>query len=758
MMRSDSGNREGAAPRMAKPAAPDGAAKLALWGGVECTLNRVGDRYFDQLERSGHASRVEDLDAFAALGITAIRYPVLWERVAPDDLSRPQWRWTDERLARLRELGVTPIAGLLHHGSGPRYTSLIDPRFPELFARYARMVAERYPWICDYTPINEPLTTARFSALYGHWYPHRRDDRSFVRALLHQVQGTVLAMQAIRKINPGARLVQTDDCGGCYGTEPVAAQVSFENERRWLTWDLLCGRVDRHHPLRQYLAAHGAAERELDALVDSPAAPQVIGLNYYLTSDRFLDHRVERYPARYHGGNGHIAYADAEAVRARDEGITGHAHHLLDAWRRYQIPVALTEAHLGCTRDEQMRWLRDAWLGAQAARGNGADVVAVTAWALLGSFDWDSLVTEPRNYYESGAFDVRLREPRPTGVARVIRSLARGEKIDEPALALPGWWKRPERLLHPSHPPPLAQKPASFGETSPERPRAAQAGPTHPPLLIFGKSGTLARACERIALRRGLPVVVAGRSDADITDEAAVRELIRRVKPWGVVNATGYVRVDDAEAASDPCFGVNTIGAANLAAVCGEQHLPLVTFSSDLVFDGVSRTRPYTEDDQPRPLNVYGASKAEAERRVLALAPHALVIRTSAFFGPWDDANFVKQALAAVRNGQRWRAASDVIVSPTYVPELVDAALDLLLDRERGLWHLSNDGEMSWYDFARAAAKACGENADLIVPVEAKEFGWAAARPAYSALGSQRGRIMTPVDRALAAFAGAPAA
>jgi dTDP-4-dehydrorhamnose reductase len=118
---------------------------ISLWGGVECTVNRVGDGYFDQVERSGHASRIADLDAFAALGIRAIRYPVLWERVAPDDPSRPQWSWTDQRLARLRELGMNPIAGLLHHGSGPRYTSLLDPGFPALFARYSRMVAERYP-------------------------------------------------------------------------------------------------------------------------------------------------------------------------------------------------------------------------------------------------------------------------------------------------------------------------------------------------------------------------------------------------------------------------------------------------------------------------------------------------------------------------------------------------------------------------------------------------------------------------------------
>ena len=155
---------------------------IEMWGGIECTLNRVGDQWFDQVRRSGHHDRSDDLERFAGLGISALRYPVLWERVAPDALDQPDWRWTDERLAGLRALGIRPIAGLLHHGSGPAYTSLIDPDFPDLLARFAGQVAERYPWLTDYTPINEPLTTARFSSLYGHWYPHLRSDRSFVRA------------------------------------------------------------------------------------------------------------------------------------------------------------------------------------------------------------------------------------------------------------------------------------------------------------------------------------------------------------------------------------------------------------------------------------------------------------------------------------------------------------------------------------------------------------------------------------------------
>jgi dTDP-4-dehydrorhamnose reductase len=707
-----------------------------MWGGPECTLNRVQDEYFDQLERSGHSHRIEDLDRFAQLGIRAIRYPILWERTAPESLERPDWAWADERLSRIRELGLRPIAGLLHHGSGPRYTSLIDPHFPDLLARYARMVAERYPWICHYTPINEPLTTARFSGLYGLWYPHRRSDRSFVRALLNQLRGVVLAMRAIREVNPGARLVQTEDCGRCFGTSKTWSQVTFENYRRWLTWDLLCGRVGRHHSLRRYLLSYGATAAELDWFCDNPEPPQVVGLNYYLTSDRFLDHRLDRYPKEAHGGNAFIEYADVEAVRSLRQGIVGHEAHLLEAWHRYQLPLAITEVHLACTREEQARWLDEAWNGALAAEQKGARVVAVTAWALLGSFDWDCLVTKRRGWYEAGAFDVRSPEPRPTALAPLIRQLAHGRRPSHPALNAPGWWARPDRLLY---------------DPLPAR-RAIEPDADTQPLLILGATGTLGRAFHRIARQRGIHVACATRRDVDITDAAAVRDAIDRIQPWAVVNATGYVRVDDAEQDSEACFGVNTVGAVNVAAACRQLDLPLVTYSSDLVFDG-ERDHPYTEDDTPRPLSVYGASKAEAERRILDLLPSALVIRTSAFFGPWDTSNFIVNTIATIRRGEPWRAAADVVVSPTYVPDLVNAALDLLLDNEAGIWHVANDGQISWFDFARSAAAACGEPPDLIQPVTAAELGWPAPRPPYSALASIRGRVMRSTADAMNAFA-----
>jgi len=425
-----------------------GRPSLELWGGIECTVNRVRDRYFDQIERTGHATRIADLDLVAALGIRTLRYPVLWERTAPNGIEQADWSWPDERLQRLRELDIRPIVGLVHHGSGPADTSLIDPAFPERLAAYAGAVAVRYPWVTDYTPVNEPLTTARFSGLYGHWYPHARDDRSFVRALLTQCRAIVLAMRAIRAVNPAARLIQTEDLGKTFSTPLLSYQAAFDNERRFLSYDLLCGRVDERHALWPYLLRAGVAPDDLLWCRDNPCPPDIAGVNSYLSSERFLDERLERYPAGTHGGNGRHAYADVLAARVLPNGPVGPRVLLRELWERYQLPVAVTEVHNGCTREEQLRWLMEVWQAVEALRLQGVDVRAVTAWSLFGAYDWDSLVTRDAGHYEPGAFDLRSPAPRPTAIAHLLHDLAAGRQPAHPVLAAPGWWRRPLRLIY----------------------------------------------------------------------------------------------------------------------------------------------------------------------------------------------------------------------------------------------------------------------------------------------------------------------
>lgn len=419
---------------------PGHAPSLEAWAGVECTVNRVHDVYYDQSVRSGHHDRLADLDLIAALGVTRLRYPVLWERVAPGELAEADWSWTDARLGRLRELNLPPIATLLHHGSGPRFTSLVDPAFPDHLARYARAVAERYPWLDAYTVINEPLTTARFSGLYGHWYPHHKSEAAFLLCLLNQCKATVLAMREIRAVNPAARLVQTEDLGYTHSTPLLAYQAEYENARRWLGLDLLCGRVDGRHPLWKRFLAAGLDERDVLWFRDHPQPPDVMGFNYYITSERFLDENRARWPAWSHGGNRRHRYADVHSVLAGKQ--AGVQQLLAEAYQRFGIPLALTEVHMGCTREEQLRWLVEIYDGVAAARQAGVPVLAMTAWSVFGVYDWHCLVTRCENVYEPGLFDVRGPVPRPTALAAAWRAIARGRRPVHPVLAGSGWWTR----------------------------------------------------------------------------------------------------------------------------------------------------------------------------------------------------------------------------------------------------------------------------------------------------------------------------
>jgi dTDP-4-dehydrorhamnose reductase len=422
---------------------------LELWGGIECTVNRVGDRYFDQIAQTGHHTRLdEDLERFAALGVRTLRYPLLWERVAAGVHRWPDWTETDRALGKLQELGIAPIVGLVHHGSGPRYTSLIDPSFAERLADYASMVAQRYPWLEMWTPINEPLTTARFSGLYGLWYPHARNDYAFVRAFVNECTAIRASMEAVRRVNPAARLIQTEDLGRVYSTPSIRYQADFENHRRWLTFDLLAGRVDRDHPMRDYLESNGASSAELESFVNRPCEPDVVGINHYLTSERFLDERVELYPERMRGGNGRHAYVDVEAVRVLEDGIAAHLGVLREAWARYALPMAITEVHLGCTIDEQMRWLNEAWQAALQLRAEGGSVVAVTVWAMLGCYGWARLLTEEGGHYETGAFDVGAGDVRATPLAEMVKALAQTGHFEHPALEVAPWWRQASRICY----------------------------------------------------------------------------------------------------------------------------------------------------------------------------------------------------------------------------------------------------------------------------------------------------------------------
>ena len=717
---------------------------LQLWGGLECTVNRVHDRYFSQIDRNGHAHRGDDIGRFASLSIQAIRYPILWERTAPTGVASADWSWPDERLPALRQAGITPIAGLVHHGSGPVHTSLLDPAFATGLAEYAGAVAARYPWLEYYTPVNEPLTTARFSGLYGLWYPHGRSDDAFIRALLIQCKAIVLSMRAIRLVNPAAKLVQTDDLGKTYGTPEMHEITEFYNARRWLAWDLLCGLVTPDHTLWSYLTGTGIDQSDILWFRDNPCPPDIIGVNYYVTSERWLDHRPERYPDHFRGKAHGKPCADIETSRALATPTAGIGPLLQEIWSRYHLPLAVTEAHIDANREDQLRWLLEIWEAGKQARKNGIDLRAITVWALLGSFDWNSLVTADKGYYEPGPFDVRSPTPRPTALSTMMRELASGAPLSHPVLRGQGWWRRPGRFLCT----PVAT-PGALSSISADG--HLTVGSTVAPILVTGATGTLGRAFARICKKRNLSFRLLSRKDMDIADEDSVERTIARFQPWAVINASGYVRVDDAERDIERCFRENVQGPAVLAAACARHGVHLTTFSSDLVFDG-NQMSPYKEEDLVAPLNIYGHSKAAAEQIVQTQHAEALIVRTSSFFGPWDSHNFVTQVLDTLERGAPFTAASDITVSPTYVPDLVHACLDLMIDRESGVWHLTNGTALTWIELASKAADRAGVDASRLEQRRSVDFHFQAPRPSYSALGSSRAILLPPLDNAISRF------
>jgi dTDP-4-dehydrorhamnose reductase len=410
------------------------------WGGVECTINRVNDNYRDQLYDAGHYFRKGDITQIGAIGFKRLRYPLLWELHEPSQGTAIDWSLTAGKLEEICACGMIPIAGLLHHGSGPRWTDLLDDFFPEKLAAYALKVARRFPWLEYYTPVNEPLTTARFSGLYGLWYPHGRDEHSFLKMLFNQVRGTVLAMEAIRTVNPAAKLVQTEDLGKTHSTGILQYQADFENERRWMSYDLLCGKLDNQHPLWAHCRRNGISDAQLRFFLQRPCIPEVMGFNYYVTSERFLDHRLQQYPGLQPGGNGRHEYIDTEAVHAGK--MQGLGPLLREAWERYRVPLAVTECHLHCTREEQIRWLHENWETCCWLNKEGILVKGFTFWALMGAYDWDSLLVRRRYHYEGGCFELTTGKLKPTLLFNMARQLCSTGQFDHPLLANRGWWQK----------------------------------------------------------------------------------------------------------------------------------------------------------------------------------------------------------------------------------------------------------------------------------------------------------------------------
>ncbi|HZH95502.1 MAG TPA: SDR family oxidoreductase, partial [Flavisolibacter sp.] len=382
-------------------------------------------------------------------------------------------------------------------------------------------------------------------------------------------------------------------------------------------------------------------------------------------------------------------------------------------------------------------WFHQMWETVNKVKEEGVDLRAITAWAIFGLTGWNKLCTQPGGVYEPGVFNVSSGAPRPTALAHFLQELTRNKAYYHPIIENKGWWQRGNRKL--------------YGDSKVINLKKEKTPKTCRPLIILGKTGTLGTAFRHVCEARNIHHLVLSRADMDITNGEHIAQVIERLNPWGIVNAAGYINVDKAETEPDACMAVNCEGPARLASECKERGIRFLSFSTDLVFDG-NRNEPYVESDGVNPLNVYGRSKAASEEAILRNNADALVIRTSSFFGPWDAHNFITTTLAKLRDDKPVKAAGQVFVTPTYVPDLVHTCLDLLMDGDSGVFHITNGDTVSWAQLATKAAVMAGYDTSLIRDVSERFLYWKAKRPRYCALASEKGITLPTLDEALASY------
>ena len=250
-------------------------------------------------------------------------------------------------------------------------------------------------------------------------------------------------------------------------------------------------------------------------------------------------------------------------------------------------------------------------------------------------------------------------------------------------------------------------------------------------LMITGAGGQLGQEMAKQAGTKGHDVTPFTSRELDITNTAAVRGAVLRCRPDAVVNCAAYNAVDQAEQEWRRAFLVNGLAVRTLALAAREAGAILVHYSTDYVFDGLS-TRPYTIADRPNPLSRYGESKLLGEQAVRDHSSCYFLIRTSWVFGP-GNTNFAQKVLEWGRQNDRLKIVDDQVSSPTRTRDLADATLGLLETEQFGLYHLTNGGSCSRYEWAKYILDATGWKG-VLIPVKSEEFPTPARRPPFSVL------------------------
>lgn len=260
-------------------------------------------------------------------------------------------------------------------------------------------------------------------------------------------------------------------------------------------------------------------------------------------------------------------------------------------------------------------------------------------------------------------------------------------------------------------------------------------------IVIIGANGQLGSDLVKVFTGTKHEIVPLTHADIDVTKFELSEKVLKNIQPDIVINCAAYVRVDDAEDNAYRAFGVNAFGARNIAKICAELNSTLMHISTDYVFDG-RKKKPYTEDDVPNPVNVYGNSKLAGEYFVRNIMEKYYVIRSSSLFGAagasGKGGNFVETMKKKAQSGEEIRVVDDMVMSPTYTRDAAGMIRDILMkELPSGSYHVANSGYCSWYEFARAIFDALDIDANLL-PIKTSALRTKAKRPMFSALVSVR--------------------
>lgn len=254
-------------------------------------------------------------------------------------------------------------------------------------------------------------------------------------------------------------------------------------------------------------------------------------------------------------------------------------------------------------------------------------------------------------------------------------------------------------------------------------------------ILVTGSKGQLGREMQRM-LERFIPGsnTYIDIEQLDLTDPQAVEKFIAEGEYTHIVNCAAYTAVDKAEADQTDCYAVNAEAVRNLATAASKFGMKVVHISTDYVFDGHS-CRPYKESDKVNPMSHYGTSKRKGEMVLLSLCPDAIIIRTAWLYSPHGN-NFVKTMLRLGREQKEIRVVSDQVGTPTLASDLAEAIVTILRSRQwvPGIFHFTDEGVCSWYDFAKAIFRYGGIKNCKVVPISTEDYPTAATRPPYSVL------------------------